>query len=395
MVSKKNKELHVDKEALSTLSLIKEGLLHPLDKIMSEKEARIVCDTEIFNGKHFPMSFTFAPNGKKNQENIKNAKKGEKFDLIVDGEKRGEIVADEVFKVNQFERIDKFFGNADSSAYVTNQILKRLGKYAICGDYEVDCNDIKNIKNKIKNAITKRDAKTVSAVMLKANPFHRAHERLLRITLEKSDLLVIFLIKSHDKENVLPFELRLKTLEYFVEHYLHKDKIIIVPFDSTFIFADQKNAVLDAIVAKNLGCNKIVFGEFYNALGIYYDNNQMKTALDEYDARINADIISSFVYCNECKTLVNDKTCPHGAHHHIKYNSKSILALIKSGILPPAILMRKDISAILLSHLFPNRFENFKHVYFDLFPGTGLVESHSDRDFYLELMKLYQTTSLT
>ena len=57
--------------------------------------------------------------------------------------------------------------------------------------------------------------------------------------------------------------------------------------------------------------------------------------------------------------------------------------------------MRKDISAILLSEIFPNRFENIQKIYDNIFPTSGLLESHSEKDFYLELMNLHQTMSLT
>jgi len=57
--------------------------------------------------------------------------------------------------------------------------------------------------------------------------------------------------------------------------------------------------------------------------------------------------------------------------------------------------MRKEISAFLLSRILPNRFKNLGKLYYDILPATGLLEEHSEQDFYLELMKLYQTTSLT
>ena len=101
------------------------------------------------------------------------------------------------------------------------------------------------------------------------------------------------------------------------------------------------------------------------------------------------------VYCNQCRTIVSIKTCPHGQHHHIKYKSDTLKELLFSGILPPAILMRKEISAMILSTLFPNRFENFQKICNDLFPNVGLLEDRTQNDFYLDLMSLYQTTSLT
>ncbi|MDR2100629.1 MAG: sulfate adenylyltransferase [Campylobacteraceae bacterium] len=253
----------------------------------------------------------------------------------------------------------------------------------------------KKIKHQIAEVKTNLGALSVSAIMMVANPFHRAHERLVRITLEKSDLVVIFLLDFKKEEWLLPFELRKKTMRYFVDNYLHKNRVLLIPLESEYLGADCSNAITHSSVAKYLGCDTLVAGEYHNGIGFYYDNNRLRTSFDECEGIARIDVVSRFVFCNECNTLVSMKTCPHGMHHHIKYNSSSLLALLKEGILPPAMLMRKDISAIILSSICPNRFKNITQIYDDLFPGMGLIETHSDKDFYMELMKLYQTTSLT
>jgi len=110
---------------------------------------------------------------------------------------------------------------------------------------------------------------------------------------------------------------------------------------------------------------------------------------------IEVKLESEYVYCNQCTTLVGKSTCPHGQHHQISYHADSILELLELGLLPPTILIRKEISAFLLSKLFPQRFKKLEKLYYDLLPVEGLLKEHTEYDFYLELMKLYQTTSLT
>ncbi|MDR2790172.1 MAG: sulfate adenylyltransferase [Campylobacteraceae bacterium] len=254
---------------------------------------------------------------------------------------------------------------------------------------------IKEIGRQIAEVKTNIGAFSVSAIIMVANPFHRAHERLVRITLEKSDLVVIFLLESQEHKELLPFALRKKTLQYFVDNYLHKNRVLVIPLNNNAFGADCFNVAAHGIVAKCLGCDTLVVGEYHNGIGFYYDNNRLKMSLEGCEKSANIEVVSRFVFCNECNTLVSVKTCPHGMHHHIKYNSSSLIALLKEGILPPAMLMRKDISAIILSAIYPSRFKNIAQIYNDLFPGTGLIEMHSDEDFYMELMKLYQTTSLT
>ena len=390
-----NRQLFIDKQALATLSFAKEGILAPVTGLMGKEEAKEVDKTGYYKGVPFPFPFIIAPFGKKNANVLTTAIQGETLDFVVDGEIKGHIVVDEVFKVDKKRRIEQIFGTYDTSNPDVQLFLKRLGDYAVSGEYELDFDDIKIIKKKIKDAKERINAKKVASVMMSAKPFHRAHERLIRITLEKTDLLVIFLLKPYTKD-LISYNLRLKTLQYFVDNYLPKNRVVIVPFENTYIFAGHNNAVLDSICAYNLGCDKLVLGQNHSGIGMYYDKNEMKSLLNKYASLdIDVEIITEFVYCNECKTLVSKNTCPHGQHHHIKYDSQTLTCLLKAGLLPPAVLMRKDISAILLSEIFPNRFENIQKIYDNIFPTSGLLESHSEKDFYLELMNLHQTMSLT
>lgn len=394
--SKRNsKALYIDKEALATLALAKEGLLYPVDHLMSENEAKEVDKTKIYKGKTFPFSFILAPSGKKNENILKNAKKGEILDLVVQDKKVGEIKVDEVFKIDPKQRVKNIYGTDDFSHPGVQETFKRLGNFAVSGEYDVDFDDIKKTKEIIKKTKKEINAKNVTAIMMAAKPLHRAHERLIRLSLENSDLIVIFLLKPYSKDE-FTYELRYKALNYFVKNYLPKNKVIIVPLENTYIFAGFNEVILDAIVAQNFGCNRLVIGKNHAGVGLYYDKNSIKSVFDTLKGiNIEIETVSEFVYCNECKTLVSTNTCPHGSHHHIHYNSESILELFKLGILPPAVLVRKEISAIMLSELFPNRFKNLEKLYYNFIPFSGIMEEHSEKDFYIELMKLYQTTSLT
>ncbi len=392
---RKNRELFIDKEFLATLSLAKEGILKPVDKLMNKQEVKEVEETGHYKGKPFPFPFIIAPSGDKNKEVLTTAYQGEALDFVVDGKIKGTIIVDEVFEVDRKKRIEQLFGSYDVNNPDIQVFLKRLGDVAVCGEYTLEFNDIKNVKEQIALAKEQLGAKNVSAMMINAKPFHRAHERVIRITLEKCDMLVIFLLKPY-KQDVISYELRLKALQYFVDNYLPKNRVLIVPFENTYLFSSYKNAVLDSICAYNFGCNKLILSQNHSGIGTYFDKNETKSILDQYEGLdIEVDLLAEFVYCNECKTLVSINTCPHGSHHHIKYHAQSLIEILKAGMLPPAIFMRKDISALLLSELFKNRFENISKIYDAIFPNSGLIEAHDERDFYLELMRLHQTTSLT
>ena len=56
--------------------------------------------------------------------------------------------------------------------------------------------------------------------------------------------------------------------------------------------------------------------------------------------------------------------------------------------------MRKEVSAKILSYLFPKRFESIIQQFGAMFASSGMIEEQSDEDFYLKLIDIYQTHSL-
>jgi sulfate adenylyltransferase len=71
------------------------------------------------------------------------------------------------------------------------------------------------------------------------------------------------------------------------------------------------------------------------------------------------------------------------------------MELFKLGIIPPAILMRKEISSIILSDLYPERKSLLKRIHQNLSTSSGVIDKFKSEDFYDGLMNLYQTSSLT
>ncbi len=393
--SKRNKTLFIDQEAASALELVDAGLLYPVTKLMNKKESEEVAKTGMIDGKTFPFPFILAPAGKKNEEVLKSIKPGEEVTLVCEGEEFAKLTTEEVFEIDPQERLLQIYGTTDITHPGIQATLKRLGRYAIAGNYTLSKNSAETGKQIIAQAKELVDAKHVSALVMAANPLHRAHERLIRQTLDSTDLVVIFLLKPYNEKN-LEYSLRYETLKYFLENFLPKNKAIIVPLENSYIFAGYNEIILDAIVAKNYGCDRLVIGRNHAGLGMFYDCNSNKSIIDRLvGIDIEIEIASEYVYCDKCRTLVSTNTCPHGQHHHISYKADSIRELLELGILPPAVLMRKELSSYILSKLFPNRFKNLEKLYYDVLPVGGLLQEHTEQDFYLELMKLYQTTSLT
>ncbi|WP_456431754.1 sulfate adenylyltransferase [Nitratifractor sp.] len=393
--SRKNNALYIDTEALSTLALVQEGLLAPVTELMGREEAAEVDRTRQYKGIPFPFSFILAPRGKRNRTVLQSLRPGETVDLICEGKKVGELTVEEVFPIDPKQRLINIYGSSDPTHPGVRNTMARLGDLAVSGPYRVEYPLIRDTVSRIQQAIRRTGAKKVSAMMLAANPLNRAHERIIRQTLTYADLVVLFLRKPFTEEG-LRYDIRHNAVSLFIDNFLPRNKAIVVPFENTYIFAGYNELILDALLAKNTGCNELVIGKNHAGLGLYYDQNRLASIFDTLkDAQIRITTVDEYVYCDTCRTLVSTRTCPHGQHHHIHYHSHSIMSLILHGILPPPILVRKEISANIVSALFPNRFDNLQEIYYSLMPSSGLLEPKSDEQFYVKLMELYQTSSLT
>ncbi len=389
------KSLYIDTEALSTLALVKAGLIAPVTHLMNEEEAAIVDKKQMYKGVPFPFSFVLAPKGKKNHHTLTTLKEGEVIDLINEKKKVGELTVKSTFKIDPKQRLNNIYGTNDKSHPGVKNTLVRLGEIAVCGEYTVNYPLITDNINRIKNMKNKTGAKFISSLMLAANPLNRAHERMIRQAISDSDLLIIFLRKPFTSEG-LRYDIRHNALTTFVENFLPRNKVLIIPFENSYIFAGFNELILDALLAKNHGCQQLVVGKNHGGLGLYYDKNRLNSVFDhckEIDIEIKT--VDEYVYCDTCKTLVSTHTCPHGQHHHVHYHSQSIMKLIQSGLIPPSILVRKEVSANILAALFPDRFKNLQEMHYSLMPGSGLLEQQNEEKFYLNLIELYQTSSLT
>jgi len=390
-----NKSLYIDTEALSTLALVQAGLISPVEKLMNEAEAKEVDRTQFYKGVPFPFAFVLAPKGNKNKKILQTLESGETIDLISEGNKVGELTVEETFSIDPQQRLYNIYGTADPSHPGVKNTTSRLGEIAVSGPYHVEYPLIEDNIKRIEQMITKTGAKYVTSMMIAANPLNRAHERMIRQAITDADLLVIFLRKPFTQEG-LRYDIRYQALSRFIDNFIPRNKVLIIPFENTYIFAGYNELILDAILAKNYGCHQLVVGKNHGGLGLYYDKNRLNSVFD-HCKNIDIDIktVDEYVYCDTCKTLVSTTTCPHGQHHHVHYHSESIMKLIQSGLIPPSILVRKEVSANILASLFPERFNKLQEMHYSLMPGSGLLEQQSEEQFYLKLIELYQTSSLT
>ena len=118
------KLLYIDKEAVATLAMARDGLLEPVNALMNEEEAKEVNKNAKIKNCIFPFAFILAPSGKRNNEILKNAKKGEKLVFICDNEICGHIIVDEVFRLIKMKEFKRYMVQITLNTLVLETLIK-------------------------------------------------------------------------------------------------------------------------------------------------------------------------------------------------------------------------------------------------------------------------------
>lgn len=370
LTNEKVSYININKNELAILSLIEIKALSNSNKLSCDKDKN-----ELTN--FFFNSLSFFPSFQLNGD-LSNKEFNKQLALKCDGKIVGSL--DDVSTFKSKKKIASIF--SPNVCHIEN---KNPG---ICASVKIYNNYYQKIKEEVQNKIKKNNAQKITAIMLDASPLTRAHERMLRWTIDKADLVLIFIVDSKDEFNM---QIKKECFEFFIKNYLPLDKIFTIYLDDLELFA--KDANYECLLVKSFGANKFVIEQNHPGIGLFYDNFTFNSFLNELSKKTQLELIilPEFAFCNQCNVMVSTKSCPHGAHHHVKYDMDCIKKLLKLGIIPPTVLVRKEISAKFLSYLFKDKIKNIDSFYSRVFPSNGIIKNRSEEEFYIDLASLYQT----
>ncbi|ANV98622.1 hypothetical protein BBW65_07345 [Helicobacter enhydrae] len=386
----KNKQIHIDKEALCILELAQENLLQPVTGLMSQKEMLEVDQSGFYKNCSFPSSLILSPSGKKNEEIITSLQPQENVELCIQDQSVGTLQVEEIFPIDKESRIKQIMGGNLGHPDI-GRVYKRIGNYAVYGKYQVITSDITRNKAIIRDKIQELGARKISGIFLNANPIHKVHEKILQEALLRNDLLIIFLTRPHHTTWLLPYELRYKNVQCVIDNFLPSARVLLLPMDYTYLLSGTNRMILNAIICKNYGCTEFIASLGSSNLSTFYEGDRTHTILDSIQGvEIAKHLVSEYIYCDTCNNIKSTKICPHGTHHHISYDSRDFFELLKLGVMPPEVFIRKEVSASILAHLFPSQAKKLDKLYYDLISSKGIIEEGSDENFYINLSRLYR-----
>lgn len=181
------------------------------------------------------------------------------------------------------------------------------------------------------------------------NAPHLGHEYVQKTALTFVDGVFINPVIGKKKAGDFRDEVILEAYNALITHYYLKDRAVIsiLPFEMRY--AGPREAIFHAIVRKNFGCTHFIVGRDHAGVGDFYPPYAAQDIFDEFpDLGIIPLFFKAFYYCKKCGGVVNEKTCPHGEEHHIKFSGTKIREMLIKGQRPPEEMMRPEVADIIL-----------------------------------------------
>ncbi|HID74290.1 MAG TPA: sulfate adenylyltransferase, partial [Thermoplasmata archaeon] len=178
------------------------------------------------------------------------------------------------------------------------------------------------------------------------NPPHVGHEYVQKAALTFTDGLLINPVIGRKKKGDFRDAVILEAYQALVRHYYPRDRVVLSTLLIDMWYGGPKEAILHAIMRKNLGCTHIIIGRDHAGVGNYYGPFDAHEIFREFpDLEIEPFTFRSFAYCPTCGSPVNDKICPH--ENLINFSGTMVRAIVNEGKIPPKEMMRPEVAEVI------------------------------------------------
>ena len=345
--------VRVDKDIVSDIENIADGVFSPLEGFMLSNDFRNVLKRgRLENGTAWTVPIVLDVN----EQTAKQMKDSRDIAIKDEDEKIFAIIhVEDIIKFDKLEIANDVYQTNDVRHPGVAKILE-MQDMLVGGKIDLidrpASNELKRYRLspvRTRDEFRKRGWKTVVGFQTRNIP-HLAHEMLQKAAMNLFDGLFINPLIGRKKSGDFKDELIMKAYETLIDSYYPKESVMLATMHTRMRYAGPKEAILQAIICKNFGCSHFIVGRDHAGIGNYYDQFAAHEIFNDYpELEIKPVFFPEFFYCKTCINTVSKNTCPHDVQHKLEISGTKLKQIISDGERPSELLMRREITELILN----------------------------------------------
>jgi sulfate adenylyltransferase len=344
--------LKIDEELISDVENIAAGVFSPLEGFMRKPDyLNVLREMRLSNDLPWTIPIVLDAG----REDARKFKEGEE---VVLSSESGRPVAilhlEEKYEYNKEELAEKVFLTNDK-AHPGVAKVSEMKDTLLAGPVdliEVSPTPFDRYKLSPKETrilFKEKGWKTVVGFQTRNTP-HIGHEYVQKTALTFTDGIFVNPVIGRKKKGDFKDEVILASYEELIRNYYLKERAVMAILQMEMRYAGPREAIFHAIIRKNFGCTHIIIGRDHAGVGNYYSPYAAQDIFEDFpDLGIAPLFFKSFYYCKKCRSVVNEKICPHPSSEHIQFSGTKIRDMLVKGEIPPAELMRPEVARVIMT----------------------------------------------
>ncbi|MBU2607780.1 MAG: sulfate adenylyltransferase [Chloroflexi bacterium] len=353
----------ISSAAAANAVMLASGYFNPLKGFMNLAESISVAEKmQLPSGLFWPVPIV---NVVKDASAIKGAKRIALRDPNVEGNPAlaiQDVKSIEEISADQLKSMtEKIFGTLDPK-HPGVAAFNSAGNILISGPIQVlnysyfitDFPETFRTAVQIRDIFLKNGWKKVVAFQTR-NPMHRAHEELVRMSMEAvgADGAVIHMLLGKLKGGDIPADVRDASIRKMVELYFEPNTVEITGYGFDMLYAGPREALLHAIFRQNMGATHLIVGRDHAGVGDYYGPFDAQTIFDQIPkGALELDIVRAdhTVWCNKCQNIVMMRDCPHDKEDYLMLSGTKVREMLGKGEALPPEFARPEVAKELMEY---------------------------------------------
>jgi sulfate adenylyltransferase len=304
----------VDNETRDDIRNIAEGVFSPREGFMEREDfLHVIHQGRLANGTPWTIPVVLdVP-----QDISINVKEGDDIVLTeVTGQPLALLHLNEIYAFNKEDTVSHVFGTKDKSHPGVAKTFV-MGNFLLGGKIDLITKPQNHYEKyhlsptEAREIFKKRGWSAVAGFQTRNVP-HLGHEYIQKTALTLVDGIFVNPIIGKKKRGDFKDEVILTTYETLIKSYFREERVILGILQTEMRYAGPKEAIFHAIIRKNFGCSHFIVGRDHAGVGDFYPPYAAHDIFKEYpDLGLTPLFFPSVFFCNICKSITNDKACPH------------------------------------------------------------------------------------